>query len=156
MSLEIRPVTRERAREFVAEHHRHAPKTNMFFLFCLGVYEGEDLVGVGIAARPAARGADDGLTVDVQRCCILEAKPNAASMIYGALLRAAKAIGYRKAITYTLEDETGVSPLAAGFKAVTLSGRPNWHKGGRTSHQVDIFGNRTVNESRKRRWERDL
>jgi hypothetical protein len=44
---------------------------------------------------------------------------NANSKLYAAALRSAKAIGYRRAITYTLPTESGASLKAVGF---TLDG----------------------------------
>lgn len=41
--------------------------------------------------------------------------PNGCSMLYGALCRAGKALGYTEAWTYTLPDEPGTSLRAAGF-----------------------------------------
>jgi len=43
---------------------------------------------------------------------------NACSMLYGAAWRAAKALGYRKLITYTLASEPGTSLRAAGWSVV--------------------------------------
>lgn len=40
---------------------------------------------------------------------------NGCSMLYGALCRAAQALGYREAWTYTRLDEPGASLRAAGF-----------------------------------------
>ena len=39
-------------------------------------------------------------------------------MLYGAAWRAAKALGYRKLITYTLASEEGASLRAAGWEVV--------------------------------------
>jgi hypothetical protein len=48
-------------------------------------------------------------------------------MLYGASWRAAKAMGYRRMITYTQADESGASLRAAGFVLVkTLEPRKSW------------------------------
>ncbi|GHV08317.1 hypothetical protein FACS1894217_10550 [Clostridia bacterium] len=111
---ELCPVTLKEAREFVGENHRHnAPPQG--HKFSIGLKSGETLVGVVICGRPIARAHDDGYTAEITRCCVLENKPNANSKLYAAALRAAKAMGYHRAITYTLPTESGASLKAVGF-----------------------------------------
>ncbi len=48
-------------------------------------------------------------------------------MLYGAVWRAAKAMGYRRAITYIQGDEDGASLKAAGWvKVKDLPARASW------------------------------
>lgn len=97
--LEIVPVSFRQACAFIAEHHRHhKPPRGM--KFCLGVAAAGELVGVATVGRPIARAYDDGLTLEVNRTCTIS-QPNANSMLYGAAWRAAKALGYRRLVTYT-------------------------------------------------------
>ena len=112
MSLEIVPVTLAEARRFVAEHHRHnePPRGHKF---SIGLSNGE-LRGVVVASRPVARGLDDGRTIELIRVTTVGDR-NACSRLYGAACRAAAAMGYRRAVTYTLADEDGASVRAAGF-----------------------------------------
>lgn len=93
-------------------------------------YHGEaddsQLVGVATVGRPVARAYDDGLTLEVNRTCTT-GEPNVNSMLYGAAWRAAKALGYRRLITYTQAGESGVSLRAAGWRVVAeRAGRPSW------------------------------
>ena len=119
------PITLKQAREFVAAHHRHN-KPPVGWKFGLGLQIGETLVGVATAGRPVARHYDDGLTLEVNRTCT-DGTPNANSMLYGAVWRAAKAMGYKRCITYTQADETGASLRAAGWvKVKTLEARKSW------------------------------
>lgn len=111
--LTITPMTIKAAIVFVREHHRHS-KAPVGGLFAVGVADGGELVGVGIAGRPVARMLCDGRTIEIIRVCTLGAL-NACSMIYGALCRAAKALGYRRIVTYTLASEQGASLRASGF-----------------------------------------
>lgn len=67
--------------------------------------------------RPVARALDDGLTLEVNRVATDGAK-NACSALYGAAWRAARALGYRRLVTYTLATEPGTSLDAAGWKVV--------------------------------------
>jgi len=56
---------------------------------------------------------------------------NAASMLYGAAWRAAKAMGYRRLITYTLPEEGGSSLRAAGWTVVGQSAGGTWNRNAR-------------------------
>lgn len=125
--LVIVPLTFRAACAFVAQHHRHnKPPHGM--KFCIGLEEDGVLVGVGIAGRPVARHLDDGRTLEVNRTCT-DGTRNANSMLYGAIWRAAKAMGYRRCVTYTQAEETGSSLRAAGWViSEKLAPRPNWNK----------------------------
>lgn len=114
--LNLQPISKAEADEFVRQHHRHHG-TTVGWKFGVAVNDGEAVVGVAVVGRPVARGFDDGWTVEVTRCCTDGAK-NAASMLYGAAWRAAKALGYRKMITYTLATEPGTSLRASGWQIV--------------------------------------
>lgn len=116
-TLQVRPVSREIARWFVEANHRHlqAPLSHKF---SIGVEDGGGhLLGVLMAGRPVARGLDDGLTLEVTRCCT-DGTENACSMLYGRARAAAKALGYRRLVTYTLVTEPGESLRGAGFERV--------------------------------------
>ena len=116
MRLEIVPATIGEARAFVEQHHRHhGPPVSG--LFAVAVAVGEEVRGVAIVGRPVARGLQDGFTAEVTRVATL-GDPNACSMLYGACWRAARAIGYRKLVTYTLDTEPGTSLRAAGWRVV--------------------------------------
>lgn len=125
MSLELVPVTFRQAQAFIAEHHRHhKPPRGM--KFCLGVADGNELVGVATVGRPVARAYDDGYTLEVNRTCTIEV-PNVNSMLYGAAWRAAKSLGYRRLITYTQEGESGASLRAAGWRVIAeREARASW------------------------------
>jgi hypothetical protein len=118
--LKLRPVTFREACAFVASLHRHN-KPPRGHKFSIGVTAGDRLVG-----RPVARWFDDGLTAEVNRTCT-DGTMNANSMLYGAAVRAAKAMGYTRVITYTQADEGDGSLRAAGFvRAKELSPRKSW------------------------------
>ena len=69
---------------------------------------------------------DDGFTLEVNRTCTTGER-NANSMLYGAIWRAAKAMGYTRCITYTQADETGASLRAVGWlKEAELPARGSW------------------------------
>ena len=83
------------------------------------------LVGVAITGRPVSRYLDDGLTLEINRLCT-DGTRNACSFLYGAAARAAKAMGYRKIITYILDTEDGASLRAARWTCAGLAGGKEW------------------------------
>jgi hypothetical protein len=125
-TLAIVPVSFSLATQFVAEHHRHH-QPPVGHKFSIGLAAGDELVGVAMVGRPVARHYDDGTTLEVNRTCVADGVPNGNSMLYGAAWRAAKALGYRRLITYTQAGETGVSLRAAGWQVIAeRSPRPGW------------------------------
>jgi hypothetical protein len=86
-------------------------------MFAIGLSDGATIVGCVIVGKPVARGNDDGYTAEVTRLAT-DGTKNACSMLYGAAWRAARAMGYRRLMTYTLASEPGTSLVAAGWKAV--------------------------------------
>ena len=134
MRLEIVPLTLKSARAWVDLHHRHhkAPQGG---LYAVGLAVGGDVIGAAIVGMPVARGLSDGWTVEVTRVAVLEGYPNANSKLYGACWRAARALGWRRLITYTLVSESGVSLVGAGWKDVGRTRGRSWHT--RTRPRVD-------------------
>jgi hypothetical protein len=122
----LRPTTLREAREFVREHHRHnsPPQGHKF---SIGLTEDGVLIGVVIVGRPIARAQDDGYTAEVTRCCVLENRRNANSKLYGAAVRTARNMGYRRVITYTLPFESGASLKAVGFTLDGLTAIGDWN-----------------------------
>lgn len=132
--LDLVPVTRDEARKFIGLHHRHNLPPNMVRIVAA---EGK-LVGVATAHNPVARGLDDGVTLEVQRSCT-DGTPNANSMLYGAMTRAAKALGFHRLYTYTLAEESGASLKAAGWtRDADLKERPSWSTPARPRVQDDL------------------
>lgn len=116
--LRIVPLDLATANRAVAQWHRHHKPAHMH-KWSLGVEdESGELVGVAIANRPSATSLDDGLTIEVSRLAT-DSTPNACSCLYGAMKRAAVAMGYERVITYILTTEPGTSLKASGWtKAV--------------------------------------
>ncbi len=122
MSVTIIPCTLTEAGNFVRSFHRHN-KPPQGGLFACAASDGVRMVGVGIVGRPVSRHMQDGGTVEVVRCCVRDDAPKGTpSALYGALWRAAKALGWRRLITYTLQTESGASLRGAGWKV--LAERP--------------------------------
>lgn len=133
--LEIVPVSLEEANAFVTANHRHH-KPVVGHKFSIAVANGEGIRGVAIVGRPVARGLDDGWTLEVNRCCT-DGTRNACSMLYAAAWRAAKAMGFRKLVTYTLPNEGGASLRAAGWKLIGQRGGGNWNTPARPRIDTD-------------------
>ncbi|MGQ0699414.1 MAG: XF1762 family protein [Panacagrimonas sp.] len=125
-ALDLTPINFDEANAFVAAHHRHH-KPVPGAKFSVAVSEGETVRGVAIVGRPVARMADDGWTLEVNRCCT-DGSKNACSMLYGAAWRVARAMGYRRLITYTLPEEGGASLRAAGWKLLGEAGGGSWSR----------------------------
>lgn len=114
--ITIVPCFLGEAIEFVASFHRHS-KPPVGGLFAVGASDGEKLVGVAIVSRPVSRIMQDGGTVEVTRCCVIDGAPKGTgSALYGACWRAAKALGWTRLITYTLQTESGATMRGAGWK----------------------------------------
>lgn len=123
--MKIIPITLKAANAFVTAYHRHHRKCTGC-KFCLGLKnQNDDLIGVAICGRPVSRYYDDGLTLEINRLCTL-GECNACSQLYGACIRVAKNMGYRKVITYTLESEDGASLKASNFKYDGIAGGKQW------------------------------
>lgn len=144
MALLLSPMTLREARAYVDRLHRHhrAPQGG---LFAIGAAEGAEVVGVVIVGMPVARHNADGWTAEVTRLCT-DGSRNACSLLYGAAWRAARAMGYRRLITYTLATEPGTSLRAAGWRVVGEVKPQNWSRPSRP--RVDL---RPLEE--KFRWE---
>jgi hypothetical protein len=124
MSLEIIPMSLAEAKAFIEKYHRHhIPPVG--HKFSIGVSDGEKVVGVATVGRPVSRHQDDSWTLEVNRVAT-DGTKNACSALYGASWRAAKALGYKKLITYTLEEESGSSLRGAGWKVLHTSPGGSW------------------------------
>lgn len=117
MRLRVVPVRFRDACAFVDSWHRHhePPRGHVF---SVGVADDDDVLrGVAMIGRPVARHYDDGTTLEVNRTAT-DGTPNVNSCLYGAAWRAARALGYRRLITYTQAGETGSSLRAAGWRVI--------------------------------------
>lgn len=142
-ALRLVPTSLKEANEFVSQHHRHH-KPCVGHKFSIAIADNE-VRGVAIVGRPVSRMADDGWTLEVNRCCTDGVK-NGCSMLYGAAWRAAKAMGFKRLITYTLPNEGGTSLRAAGWRLVGEAGGGQWTRESRPRVE-------TEHAQKKWRWE---
>lgn len=142
----IRPCSVKFALRMVKEWHRHLPdlQGGLFAASC--VADGQ-CVGVAVAGNPARVWQGTGRIV-ISRVATT-GHENTCSMLYGSLCRAAKALGYSEAWTYTLPDEPGTSLRAAGFVDMGLSDGGEHDRPSRSRKPA-------VRPEPKRRWLRRL
>jgi len=122
--IELAPMSITDAKTFIRLHHRHH-KPPVGGLFAVGCALDGKICGVAVVGRPVARMLQDGWTAEVTRLCT-DSTPHVASKLYAACWRAARALGWRKLITYILAEESGVSLKAAGWKCIGECGGGSW------------------------------
>jgi len=127
--LELQPVSYREACEFVRRHHSHH-KPPQGHKFSIAVNDGSEIVGVVMVGRPVSRMLDTGWVAEVTRCCT-DGTRHAASKLYAAAWRAARAMGYKRLITYTLKQERGTSLTAAGYQIIGETRGGSWNCEGR-------------------------
>lgn len=122
--MKIKHIELKEANAFIEKYHRHhkAVRGHRFSIAC---YDDERLCGVAIVGRPVARGIDQFDTVEILRLCT-DGTYNACSFLYGATKRVAKALGYKKVITYILDSENGTSLRASGFSFAANTSGGGW------------------------------
>ena len=145
MGLELQPIDFKEATAFVREHHRHH-RPVQGWKFGVAVNDGEKVVGVIMVGRPPNTTNDDGWTLEVTRCCT-DGTPHVCSMLYGAAWRAAKALGYRRLITYTLAEEKGTSLRAAGWRDLGLRKGKPWNHASRPRVDTHPLGQKVLWEA---------
>lgn len=117
--LHIAPCTVKAALKLVRQWHRHLPDLQGALFAARVLDDSGACVGVGVAGNPS-RVWQEQAKIVISRCAT-DGCDNACSALYGALCRAAKALGYREAWTYTLPEEPGTSLRAAGFVDMGLT-----------------------------------
>ena len=142
--IEPVPMTLREARAYIDRVHRHhrAPQGG---LFAIGAAQDGEIVGVVIVGKPVARMLDDDYTCEVTRLAS-DGTRNVCSMLYRSAWRAARAMGYRRLVTYTLTSEPGSSLLGAGFRLIGETGGGSWSRPSRArvdTHPLEL----------KLRWE---
>lgn len=155
MNVHIAPITVKQATALVKCWHRHLPKVQGG-LFAAAVAIEDEIFAVAIVGNPPRVWQGTGraviLRVAVSPCApeeIAGHANNLCSRLYGALSRAAEALGYREIWTYTLPEEPGTSLRAAGFEHMGMTEGGTWS---RPSRKRDA----PVKGEAKHRWRRIL
>lgn len=143
LKLRLVPIHMAEANAFVEQYHRHSEPV-LGARFCVAVADDERVRGVAICGRPVARKMQDGWTLEVNRLAT-DGAENACSMLYAACWRAARAIGYTRLLTYTLESEGGASLRASNWKRVAeLPARHGWDRPSRPRDESDYLSSPRV------------
>lgn len=156
--MEIRPISLAQANAFIIDNHRHHYKVNGH-KFSIACYKDDKLVGVATVGRPLSRYLDNGETLEVTRLCT-DGTYNACSILYARCAKICKDMGYKKIITYILEDENGTSLKASGWHCEEKNaGGGSWSCKSRPREvtEINLFGEITkYPTSKKQRWSKDL
>lgn len=145
----IKPVRLTQANKFIEEYHRHNKGIDhRSHRFTIGLYENNELIGVGVAGLPIARRLDDGKTLEILRVCVKNGFKNANSILYGRLARIGFLMGYENIITYTLQKESASSLKGVGAILDKELNRTSnsWNVKGRKREHQNIY------EEKKYRW----
>jgi hypothetical protein len=148
--MNLVPLTRDEANDFVRTHHRHCKRVASH-RGAIGCEVDGRLVGVAILANPMSRvlASRDRFLVEVVRLCVAPDAPrNTCSWLYGRARRAAQALGFRKVTTTTLAAESGASLRGAGFEPVAqMKARKGWSCPSRPRNEL------ATDQQPKIRWE---
>jgi hypothetical protein len=131
----IIPINLKQANEFVAKYHRHH-KAVQGHKLSVGLSVNNELVGIAIMSRPVARHVDYQSTIEVSRLATNGIK-NGCSKLYGACARIAKEMGYKTIQTYILEEESGISLKAAGWKLKHKTSGGQWVRSDNKPRRTD-------------------
>ncbi len=122
-SLRVVPIYTTDAIEYIDRHHSHLPPPERVF-YASAVHDENGLRCVAALARPKSRELQAQGYAEVVRVASDGQAEHAASMALGALLRAARALGWAKFVSYTLLGEAGTIYRATGWWPVAIT-RPD-------------------------------
>ncbi|MBQ1570691.1 MAG: hypothetical protein IIZ78_06185 [Clostridiales bacterium] len=155
--LKAIPMTFRETNAYIARFHRHhSPVRQDRFRF--GCELDGKLVGVIQVGNPVSRNLMDGQTCEVVRCCT-DGTPNVCSFLYSRAARIAKEMGYKKIITYILQNELGTSLKASGWHLEEENvGGGSWIRSDRLNYeQLSIFDSKPKYPTeKKQRWAKIL
>ena len=152
--IELRDVDFATARAFIGRHHQHcAPPCG--WRFGKSVWNGPwTMMGVVTVGNPIAPALNGRGIVEVNRLCVRrDVEPmlrwNCCSKLYAWSAAEAQRRGFSRIITYTREDENGVSLRAAGWVCEGPAGGRGWHSPRRSRSNINAWIG-------KLRWSRAL
>ena len=144
--MRIIPLTLRQANYIVSVWHRHSKPLGSLMKYAVGLEDGGKIVGAAFMGRPISPSDSDGFTLEVKRL-VTNGTKNACSMLYGACARSAKALGYAKLITFTLESESGISLRASNWVASKVTDGYSLHTDYATGERISVLGPSRI------RWE---
>ena len=130
-ALDIRPVAFTEACRFILLHHTHN-KPPPGWRFGAAVWNGPTMLGVVVCGNPVGHWRDSRSILEVTRLCLDRDLPDtlrwkAASTLYAWAATEATRRGYRRIVTYTRVDETGMSLRYARWRPVARIRGRSWN-----------------------------
>ena len=156
------PMELKDAQSYINQNHRHHEASHRD-KFRIGAEVDGKIVGVVQVGRPVSRYLDDGETLEVLRLCT-DGTKDICSFLYSRAARIAKEMGYKRIITYILENEDGTSLKASGWHldADNVGGKNGWNVPSRprevVAAQISLFDEKQkypIGLS-KQRWVKEL
>lgn len=136
MSLHIFPMTLKQANQLVSQLHRHH-KPVVGHRFSIGVKDEMGVVrGAAIVGRPTGRKNPQYDWAEVTRL-VTDGTKNACSILYAAVARICREMGFIRVQTFILDSETGISLKAAGWKFDRMSEGGDWNVPSRSGRRTD-------------------
>lgn len=139
MTLEARSITGKEAVRWAADVHRHLKRELRGARFAVAAVDASG-ARVGVAIVTSGPRVWEG----THRCNIARVATtghrNACSFLLGAICRAARALGYREAWTYSLPEEPGTSLRGAGFERMGETRGGEHSRGGRVRRAAEQPG----------------
>lgn len=151
--LRVVPITLAEANAYIQHVHRHNGALPSARLAVALIEGGGRVRGVAVAGIPKARMLMDRGTMEINRVGT-DGIRNGCSMLYAAITRACRALGYARLITYTLASEPGTSLKASGWRIAGEYGGGSW-VGRNANRGVTDYRDRH-NTGPKVRWEIEL
>lgn len=155
MTYRVAPCTIKAAKKQVAAWHRHLKKLQGGLFAAQIIGPDGECCAVAVFGNPSRVWQNTGRGV-ITRVAAKEGLPGvgnhaapACTMLYGSLCRAAKALGYLEAWTYTLPHESGKTLVGAGFIDMGLTDGGEWDRPSRARKPAE-------RPEPKRRWLRRL
>jgi hypothetical protein len=148
MTLRIIPLTLRQANDLVTALHRHH-KPVVGHRFSIGVEEDGVLHGAAIVGRPTGRENPQYDWAEITRL-VTDGRKNACSILYAACARISREMGFKRIQTFILEEESGTSLKAAGWKFEHKTNGGDWNCPSRGGRRVD------QPQQPKQRWAKEL
>lgn len=123
----IVPIGLDDANRFIKAHHRYMTVIHRA-RYCISAYHNGQLVGIVATTPPTNNKVDDGLTIEIARLCTHLAPYNTASALISRACKAARAMGFRKVITYVDASVDGACYRSCNFISGSEFLRRPWKK----------------------------
>ena len=140
------------ANRFIGNHHRHSlPLKPINVKYIIGLENDNELIGVAILGRCVNRYLDQEGVIEIRRLATNGLK-NSCSFLLARCCDLAFALGYKKIITYTLEEESDSSLKATGFQ-LSLKSKSNgkWRRNSKFI-QTRLDGKELIPSNNKKCW----